>query len=183
MPKRRDFLISAVTLLMPSMTFATPLQNISWEDLIPVGVPYAEIIEEGDVDFDGDTWQPVFDENARKLNTDLNGITIRMPGYVIPLGMSASGVTSFILVPYIGACIHVPPPPPNQLVYVEAGEPWSNDNLWSAVWVSGKLSTTTTSTELAEIGYSLDADKIELHTEGPRKQRFSRTPFHPYNWF
>jgi hypothetical protein len=50
---------------------------------------------------------------------DLNGRIVRMPGYLLPLDVIGAKVTEFLLVPYIGACIHVPPPPPNQIVYVK----------------------------------------------------------------
>ena len=127
---------------------ATPLE-IGWDDLIPPGVPYAEIIGEGDLDEASDTWSPIFDANATKLNERLDGAYIRMPGFIIPLSISTEGVTEFVLVPYIGACIHVPPPPPNQLVFAKASEPWPDDNLWDAVWVVGTMRTQLQSTEIA----------------------------------
>ena len=38
-----------------------------------------------------------------------------------PLEEDSEGpVLEFFLVPYVGACIQVPPPPPNQIVYVKA---------------------------------------------------------------
>ena len=70
-------------------------------------------------------------------------------------------MTSFILVPYVGACIHVPPPPPNQLVYFSTETPWPSDSLWDPVWVTGWMSAKMRSTKLAEIGYSIAADQIE----------------------
>ena len=52
---------------------AATLLEIGWDDLIPPGVPYAEIIGEGDLDETKDTWSPIFDANATKLNENLNG--------------------------------------------------------------------------------------------------------------
>ncbi len=77
--------------------------------------------------------------------------------------MGAKGVTEFILVPYIGACIHTPPPPPNQLVLVSTKTPWPSDNLWDAVWVTGQMRTQLVSTELAEIGYALTAERMDIY--------------------
>ena len=54
------------------------------------------------------------------MNPALDGKTIRIPGYVLPLEFSGSKVTEFLLVPWVGACIHTPPPEPNQIVYVKA---------------------------------------------------------------
>lgn len=144
----------------PSAVARTP-QEIWWEDLIPPGVPYAEIIGEGEMDFVNDTWAPIFDANATKLNEDLDGTLIRMPGFVLPLEFGADGVSEFVLVPYVGACVHVPPPPPNQLVFVTAKEPWPSDALWEPVWVVGTLRTELQTTEVAETGYALTATEIE----------------------
>jgi hypothetical protein len=69
----------------------------------------------------------------------------------------------FVLVPYVGACIHVPPPPPNQLVFVTAQDPWPNDDLWEAVWVTGEISHAIQQTEVAQTGYALLADAMEVY--------------------
>ena len=134
-----------------------------WEDLIPPGVPYAEIIGEGDLNEETDSWRPIFDENATKLNAALHGAYVRLPGFIIPIEQSSDGVTEFVLVPYVGACIHTPPPPPNQLVLVRAIDPWPGDNLWDPVWVEGRMSTQLMTTEVAETGYALTAEKIEVY--------------------
>ena len=99
---------------LPQATAANTATEITWDDLIPPGVPYSEIIGEGEVDERNDYWRPVFDANATKLNPILDGAYIKMPGYIIPIDLSNAGVTSFILVPYVGACIHTPPPPANR---------------------------------------------------------------------
>lgn len=160
---RRQFgLLAAAGLVLPKQVGAA-FREITWDDLIPPGVPYAEVIGEGDMDWESDTWKPIFDENATKLNTELDGKDVRLPGYIIPMDVGAEGVTSFVLVPYVGACIHVPPPPPNQLVFVTTEKPWPSDELWEAIWVSGRLSAKMQSTEIAETGYILAADEIEVY--------------------
>lgn len=161
---RRRFVLSAsAATVLPLQASANPFREIMWEDLIPPGVPYSEIIGEGEMDEANDTWLPVFDENGAKMNTALNGKMVKLPGYIVPLDTGAQGVREFILVPYVGACIHVPPPPPNQLVYVKTDTPWPSDSLWDAIWVYGKMNARLQSTEIAEIGYELIADKIELY--------------------
>jgi hypothetical protein len=143
--------------------FASAPLEIGWSDLIPPGVPYAEIIGEGDLDEVNDTWAPIFDENATKLNEALDGKLIRMPGFILPIELGSAGVTDFILVPYIGACIHVPPPPPNQLVFAQTKEPWPGDELWTPVWVVGTMYTRLQTTELAETGYALQVENMEVY--------------------
>lgn len=161
---RRHMLASglAVAASARASIAATPLE-IGWDDLIPPGVPYAEIIGEGDLDEANDTWSPIFDANATKLNERLDGAYVRMPGFVIPLEIGAQGVTDFLLVPYVGACIHVPPPPPNQLVLAEVKDPWPSEELWAPVWVVGTMRTRLQTTQLAETGYVLSVDTMELY--------------------
>ena len=110
-----------------------------------------------------DIWRPIFDTSATKLNPALDGAYIKIPGFIIPIDLSTTGVTSFVLVPYIGACLHVPPPPPNQLIFVTTETPWPSDNLWDAVWVTGQMNHEIQTTELAEIGYALRSDAMEIY--------------------
>ena len=139
-PSRRSVLaLAAASLAFPRAALAA--REIGWEDLIPPGVAYSEIIGEGEMDEFNDTWNPIFDANATKLNEALDGEEVRMPGYIVPLELSAAGVTTFLLVPYVGACIHVPPPPANQLVLVTTQRPWPSESLWDAVWVTGRMRT------------------------------------------
>ncbi|MEM8851558.1 MAG: DUF3299 domain-containing protein [Pseudomonadota bacterium] len=162
-PSRRFVLaLGAAALAFPG-TARAALRQIGWDDLIPPGVPYAQIIGEGEMDVFNDTWNPIFDANATKLNEALDGVLIRMPGFIIPLEMSAAGVTGFLLVPYVGACIHVPPPPANQLVVVTAETPWPSNQLWDPVWVTGLMRTQLQTTDLAQTGYELTAKRMEVY--------------------
>jgi uncharacterized protein len=95
------------------------------------------------------------------VRTDWNGQIVRLPGYIVPIDHNGTGVTAFILVPYVGACVHVPPPPANQLVFVTTPTPYENKGLFEAVNVIGMFGVSSVSTQLAEIGYALSADKIE----------------------
>lgn len=148
---------------MPRLSLAATAREITWDDLIPPGVPYSEIIGEGEMDVANDTWNPIYDANATKLNAELDGAYIKMPGFIIPFEIGTNGVTEFMLVPYVGACIHTPPPPANQLVMVSASKPWPNENLWDAVWVTGVMRTQLQSTELGQTGYSISADEMEIY--------------------
>lgn len=161
---RRQLITTALaSTAVPHTSFANIANEITWDDLIPPGVPYSEIIGEGEMDERNDTWRPIFDDNATKLNPTLDDAYIKMPGYIIPLDISTKGVTSFVLVPYVGACLHTPPPPPNQLVYVTTQDPWPSEDLWEAVWVTGQMRHAIQATEVAETGYELKADQIEVY--------------------
>lgn len=161
---RRKLITSALaSAALPRAALAKTPTEITWDDLIPPGVPYSEIVAAGEMDETNDIWQPVFDENATKLNPVLDGAYIKMPGYIIPIDQSTDGVTSFVLVPYVGACLHTPPPPANQLVFVTTNKPWPSDNLWEAVWVTGQMQHELQSTEVAETGYLLKAEEMETY--------------------
>ncbi len=112
-----------------------------------------------------------------RLNTlvvdSLDGENVRIPGYALPLEFSGSAVTEFLLVPYVGACIHVPPPPPNQIVFVRAKEPYTPTGLFDPVWVSGRLSVAKTRMELSLVdgvadvkaGYAMHDGVLEPYEE------------------
>ena len=73
-------------------------------------------------------------------------------------------VTSFFLVPYFGACIHVPPPPPNQIIYVTGASNLRADMIYSPFWITGTITTDSISHDLANAAYSMTADKVEEYT-------------------
>ena len=161
---RRQLITTALaSATVPQMALARTATEITWDDLIPPGVPYSEILAEGEMDARNDIWRPIFDANATKLNPVLDGAYIKMPGYIIPIDLSTKGVTSFVLVPYVGACLHTPPPPPNQLVFVTTQTPWPSEALWDAVWVTGLMKHEIQSTEVADTGYVLKADQMEVY--------------------
>jgi hypothetical protein len=161
---RRQLITTALaSAAVPQVALARTATEITWDDLIPPGVPYSEILAEGEMDARNDIWRPIFDANATKLNPVLDGAYIKMPGYIIPIDLSTKGLTSFVLVPYVGACLHTPPPPPNQLVFVTTQTPWPSEALWDAVWVTGLMKHEIQSTEVADTGYVLKADQMEVY--------------------
>jgi len=161
--RRSALMLFSGALATPKTALAATPKEITWDDLLPVGVPYSEIIGEGELDEVNDTWNPIYDENATKLNESLDGSYIKMPGFIIPFDIGVKGVTEFMLVPYTGACIHMPPPPANQLVMVNAKTPWPSDDLWNPVWVIGMMRMQLQSTDLGQTGYAIVADQMEVY--------------------
>jgi uncharacterized protein len=99
---------------------------------------------------------------------DLDGLHIRMPGYLLPLDAAARGRASeFLLVPFYGACVHYPPPPPNQIVYVVAAEPVSVSEYWEARWVEGVLETRVARNGLGDAAYTLYLSRSEPYRPAP----------------
>jgi hypothetical protein len=93
--------------------------------------------------------------------SELNGKRVRIGGYVVPLDFEATTVKEFLLVPFVGACIHVPPPPANQIVYVKAADGFEVGGSFDPVSVTGTIRTETAFTGLADAGYSLEAEVVE----------------------
>lgn len=91
----------------------------------------------------------------------LDGKLVHIGGYVVPLDFDATAVKEFLLVPFVGACIHVPPPPANQIIYVKSAKGFDVKETFEPVYVTGRLTTTVAFTGLAEAGYSLEAERIE----------------------
>ncbi|MPY70508.1 MAG: DUF3299 domain-containing protein [Alphaproteobacteria bacterium] len=85
-------------------------------------------------------WEEERDRVDRMIATDLDGKVVRIPGYILPLEYEGSKVTQFLLVPYVGACIHVPPPPANQIVHVRSKEGLLDAGIFTPVYVTGKMS-------------------------------------------
>ncbi|MGR5269064.1 DUF3299 domain-containing protein [Vibrio astriarenae] len=92
---------------------------------------------------------------------DLIDTNIRIQGFIIPLEGDFTLLREFLLVPFIGACIHVPPPPPNQMIYVKSEKGIAAQELWAGVAVTGTIKAETIDNELATIGYSMDLIDME----------------------
>ena len=107
--------------------------------------------------------------NRKKIRTELDGRDIRIAGYVLPIEFSGTRIVEFLLVPGVGDCIHTPPPPPNQLVFVKVEGGIDDNGLFAPVRVSGQVSTglntqtvTYSDGELdVHIGYTMDASSVE----------------------
>lgn len=172
----------------PCMASIEPLA-LKWSDLVPVPAPGTaqpaqSTIAEGEVDimefaqrdgpidnFHADPRDPegVWMSRTRRTRRppapvvqSLDGKRVRIGGYVVPLDLDARTVKEWLLVPFVGACIHVPPPPSNQVIHVMAETAFRIRNLFDPVWVTGRLSVVQSSTELADAGYALAADSVAL---------------------
>lgn len=89
---------------------------------------------------------------------------IRLPGYVVPLAFDdRRRVIEFFLVPYMGACLHLPPPPPNQLVHVTYELGLELDSLYTPYWIEGDLLIKSTSNAIAQAAYAIKVHKVEVY--------------------
>ena len=165
----------AATLVFSGMALADEVRELTWDDLIPgaeTTEPPADPekpAEEAPVGHDGseeDTGEDLYlyQPSAAGVVEELDGVLVKLPGFIVPLEVSMEGkVSEFLLVPYFGACIHFPPPPSNQIVYVTVKEPIDLASTWDPIWATGEIETEFRESDLAYSGYTMAAREIEVY--------------------
>ena len=163
----------------------TQFQTVEWVDLIPPEVleillnppAYISEIEDGSPEdqitsqISNATLEEEEDVYQRALastdvNTELDGQSVRIPGFVVPLEFDeAQTISQFFLVPYFGACLHMPPPPPNQIILVDAPAGVQMAALYEPFWIEGQISTTVSANDMAK-----SADAMQLHRLTPYRE-------------
>jgi len=148
---------------LPLISYANDVLTLDWLDLVPE--QERQLFNQNDMpllNHDGNAAKQSMIGNVRN---ELNGSEVKIPGFVIPLEGDDKVVTEFLLVPYFGACIHVPPPPPNQIIYVKFEKGAPLQQLWDVVYVVGKLKTQHVSHDMAEVGYLLEGTALEEYDD------------------
>lgn len=161
---RRTVLLGSIAALaVPGFASANdaPIE-LDWKDLVPdgEGTTMDKLRDLGVVQH-GQMSTGFEQETNASVTSEYNGKLVRIPGYLVPLDFESTAITSALLVPYVGACIHVPPPPPNQLVFITSETPYESSGLFEPVYVTGIFGIAATETGLADVGYALSADRIE----------------------
>ncbi len=134
-------------------------------------------LEDQGVDIDGliAMRDQVAEERVAKTylaSQELDGKPVRIPGYLLPLEYDGKKVSEFLLVPYVGACIHTPPPPPNQIVHVTTEAGFTTDGgLYTPVWVNGIMKTQQNQSNLSLVdgssavpsSYTIEASSVKVY--------------------
>ncbi|MEL0655459.1 DUF3299 domain-containing protein [Pseudoalteromonas issachenkonii] len=90
-----------------------------------------------------------------------NNKKLRIPGFIVPLeSEEGKRISEFFIVPYFGACLHMPPPPPNQIIYVKFDQGVDLKSLYDAFWFEGTLTINTVENELGTSAYQLKLDNV-----------------------
>ena len=161
-------LLATLLLALALPLAAAEVRDLTWSELIPPNAPPQNVdpspihdlskladalVESGPAAMQQSPAAPVVKE--------LNGQMVKLPGYIVPLDMTDEGrVIEFLLVPYFGACIHVPPPPSNQIVHATSELGVRVEALYEPFWIEGPMRVEHASSELAEAGYRMQAQKI-----------------------
>lgn len=173
-PKMRlPALLTGLLLLLPAVySDAREPRTLDWLELMPAQdreqmekLPElmeelnADLLEQGDMLSEEVRMPDVLQSTA--VVGELEGQFVRIPGYLVPLELNERGdAETFFLVPYFGACIHVPPPPPNQMVHVTFSGGLPPDAIYVPYWVTGELEIETTANSLGTATYAIDAVTI-----------------------
>ena len=172
-----------------AQTPSAEIEILAWKDLMPDGEDqrleelYAEFYEEREQKYreqltlsqaakGGSDLISLIDEGSAQdtmdqigtynVVEDLDGLHVRLPGYVVPLDFNAaSAYDEFLLVPYFGACLHTPPPPPNQIVFVKSAKATKISDINEPVWIEGLMKTGKFGSDLGNSAYELTLSKLE----------------------
>lgn len=151
--------------------------EMDWDELLPANFSFDPYIEQMDLENYNINELDDADPEAQRLYKELKailadvpseqalqGVKGRLPGFAVPIEFDGARVYSFLLVPYFGACIHTPPPPANQMVYVEIDEGFELPSLYEPVIIEGAFEVATVVEEgLGTAGYSMKADRVTLY--------------------
>ena len=177
LPARRRLLVLAAGLLgaaaLTPLARAADYRQISWDDLVPKDwdpmKSFDDVRKLGALPDSDPRVQQLYErmrevwDNAPPV-PQLAGQRIRLPGYVVPLEESKDGLREFLLVPYFGACLHTPPPPANQIVFIRSKTPVKGFRTMDTVWVNGTLAVDRSRTEMGASTYNLTADSVTRYT-------------------
>ena len=159
-------------------------ETIAWPDLMPPEVlaillnppEYIAEIEDGSAEdqissqiksavnqSEEDAYQQAL--VSTDVNETLDGAMIGIPGFVVPLEFDEEQtISQFFLVPYFGACLHMPPPPPNQIILVNAPKGIQMSALYDPFWIEGQLSTSFQENDMATSAYAMQLQRIEPYS-------------------
>lgn len=164
---------------------AQSYEEIDWTELMPAEdlsallnrPAFLDDIADGSAQDSLDSFQQrqLEDEQAQQYQAALSstrviqgfdGKAIRIPGFIVPLAQNEDKeVTRFFIVPYFGACLHMPPPPPNQILYVESEQGIALENLYDPYWFEGVVSIEQKVDAIGTSAYSLALDNYALYEE------------------
>lgn len=96
------------------------------------------------------------------VNKDLNGKAVKIPGYPVAVDIEEGVLNkakTFLFVPTAGACIHIPPPPPNQTIYVEMDKSIKIDP-YQPIYLEGIMYVEEGDNGIGAYFYKIDGDRV-----------------------
>lgn len=164
--------------LQPAPAAPDPaLREIGWQALLPKGwdplAPFKGLrLDELE---DADPRAQIALYKARQywknapVEPSLDGAAVRIAGFVVSLDGEGEAIREFLLVPYFGACIHVPSPPANQVIHVRTDKPLAGLRSMDTVWISGAMRVERADTMMGYAGYAMPAANVQPYLASPRR--------------
>lgn len=154
---------AALGLFLIGSAWASEVREVEWMDLMPESEKMAWDEASQNVDHSGYASAEEF--QSWETVGEFDGARIRIPGFVVPVETDGEGnLRTFFLVPYFGACIHVPPPPANQIIYGRLEKPVPMVNIWDAFYMEGTLNIEEISNETADSAYTMAVDSLKPYS-------------------
>ena len=172
--------LTSLVFTCESAAQSTSYEEIEWIQLMPkddldalLNPPESlyEITDGSEQDsLDNLGTQPFENEQDKRYQKALSSVRViesynnkklRIPGFIVPLeSEEGKRISEFFIVPYFGACLHMPPPPPNQIIYVKFDQGVDLKSLYDAFWFEGTLTINTVENELGTSAYQLKLDNV-----------------------
>ena len=144
----------------PLLTWAADPRELDWLELMPKDEVDA-LMEAPTVVHEGSFKQQ--QTGSFRAIKELDGLKVRIAGYIVPVEVDGDNMMSeFFIVPYFGACIHVPPPPPNQIILARLAKAIPVTEIYDAYWIEGTLNVEKAENDIAATAYTLTTDKVTL---------------------
>ena len=103
---------------------------------------------------------------STRIKPEMDGRAVRIPGFIVPLEFDGEQIiTEFFLVPYFGACLHMPPPAPNQIIHVNYEKGLELEALYDPFWITGILSASLVKNDTATAAYAIKMDSYEAYQQ------------------
>ena len=139
-------------------------------DAAPRELDWLELMPKDEVDALMETPTVAHEGSLKQVQTgsfraikELNGQKVKIAGYIVPVEVDGeSQMSEFFIVPYFGACIHVPPPPPNQIILARLAKPIPVTEIYDAYWIEGTLNVEQIKNDIAASAYTLTTTKVSL---------------------
>jgi uncharacterized protein len=162
--KAKVFMVATtVALLLFSFGYFAVKGNFFFKDILGsfMGFSFGSYFETPEIH-----WKDLeaFDYITGEASSYLKGFhdkPVKVPGFMVPLEDHKRSVTEFLLVPTPQACIHVPPPPPNQMILVKTQQGFSTPVAMGPIWVYGTFRLQGVRHQYGESSFSLEVFRVE----------------------
>ena len=161
----KKFLVIGCVFFLTIASFSKDNITLKWVELVPK-FAYSFIPEEGVSDemWEDEDFLKKVEKAGLMINKEIIGKKIRIDGFMVPLDFDygeALTVEEFVLVPDAGMCIHVPPPPPNQMIFIKLKKPEKVRYMYQPIAVEGILKNIPPIEEIYNSIYEMTADNLE----------------------